>query len=332
MAKIYESITELVGKTPLLEIKNYEKRHNLQAKVLVKLEYYNPNQSVKDRIALAMVEDAEKKGLLKPGYTIVETTSGNTGIGLAAIAATKGYKFRVYIQDQVSKERYQVIHAFGGETIKLSEEPAIAKVLEETGEDFVAAIKALREEVLSKEKDIFFVDQISNPANPAIHETTTGPEIWEDTEGKVDIFVANVGTGGTVSGTGRYLKAKNPEIKIVAIQPGENSLPSDANPEPEEITGVHPFEGVPVERVPETMDLHIYDEKFEVEAVEAYRAAREVAKTDGILIGTSSGAAIYAATQIAKRPENEGKTIVAVLPDTGLRYLSTNLFNEEFQV
>ena len=332
MAKIYESITELVGKTPLLEIKNYEKRHNLQAKVLVKLEYYNPNQSVKDRIALAMVEDAEKKGLLKPGYTIVETTSGNTGIGLAAIAATKGYKFRVYIQDQVSKERYQVIHAFGGETIKLSEEPAIAKVLEETGGDFVAAIKALREEVLSKEKDIFFVDQISNPANPAIHETTTGPEIWEDTEGKVDIFVANVGTGGTVSGTGRYLKAKNPERKIVAIQPGENSLPSDANPEPEEITGVHPFEGVPVERVPETMDLHIYDEKFEVEAVEAYRAAREVAKTDGILIGTSSGAAIYAATQIAKRPENEGKTIVAVLPDTGLRYLSTNLFNEEFQV
>lgn len=332
MAKIYESITELVGKTPLLEIKNYEKRHNLQAKVLVKLEYYNPNQSVKDRIALAMVEDAEKKGLLKPGYTIVETTSGNTGIGLAAIAATKGYKFRVYIQDQVSKERYQVIHAFGGETIKLSEEPAIAKVLEETGGDFVAAIKALREEVLSKEKDIFFVDQISNPANPAIHETATVPEIWEDTEGKVDIFVANVGTGGTVSGTGRYLKAKNPEIKIVAIQPGENSLPSDANPEPEEITGVHPFEGVPVERVPETMDLHIYDEKFEVEAVEAYRAAREVAKTDGILIGTSSGAAIYAATQIAKRPENEGKTIVAVLPDTGLRYLSTNLFNEEFQV
>ena len=330
MAKIYESITELVGKTPLLEIKNYEKRHNLQAKVLVKLEYYNPNQSVKDRIALAMVEDAEKKGLLKPGYTIVETTSGNTGIGLAAIAATKGYKFRVYIQDQVSQERYQVIHAFGGETIKLSEEPAIAKVLEETGGDFVAAIKALRGEVLSKEKNIFFVDQISNPANPAIHETTTGPEIWEDTEGKVDIFVANVGTGGTVSGAGKYLKSKNPDIKIVAIQPGVNSLPSDSNPEPEEITGVHPFEGVPVERVPETMDLHIYDEKFEVETMEAYRAAREVAKTDGILIGTSSGAAIYAATQIAKRPENEGKTIVAVLPDTGLRYLSTNLFNEEF--
>lgn len=332
MAKIYESIMELVGKTPLLEIKNYEKKHNLQAKILVKLEYYNPNQSVKDRIALAMVEDAEKRGLLKPGYTIVETTSGNTGIGLAAIAATKGYKFRVYIQDQVSRERYQVIHAFGGETIKLSEEPAIAKVLEETGGDFVAAIKVLREDILSKEKDIFFVDQVSNPANPAIHEATTGPEIWEDTKGKVDIFVASVGTGGTISGVGKYLKAKNPDIKIVAIQPGANSLPSDANPEPEEITGVHPFEGVPVERVPATMDLYIYDEKFEVETTQAYQAAREVAKTDGILIGTSSGAAIYAATQIAKRPENEGKTIVAVLPDTGLRYLSTNLFNEEFLV
>ena len=232
----------------------------------------------------------------------------------------------------VSQERYQVIHAFGGETIRLSEEPAIAKVLDETDGDFVAAIKALREEVLSKEKDIFFVDQVSNLANPAIHEATTGPEIWEDTDGKVDIFVANVGTGGTVSGAGRYLKSKNPGIKIAAIQPGENSLPSDANPEPEEITGVHPFEGVPAERVPETMDLHIYDEKFEVETMEAYRAAREVAKTDGILIGTSSGAAIHAAAQLAKRPENAGKTIVAVLPDTGLRYLSTNLFNEEFLV
>ena len=332
MGKIYGSITELVGRTPLLEIKNYEKKHGIKAKILVKLEYYNPNQSVKDRIALAMVEDAEKRGLLKPGYTIVETTSGNTGIGLAAIAATKGYPFRVYIQDQVSKERYQVIRAFGGETIKLSEEPAIAKVLEETDGDFVAAIKALKEEVLSKEKNIFFVAQTSNPANPAIHEVTTGPEIWEDTDGNVDIFVANVGTGGTVSGAGKYLKSKNPDIKIVAIQPGAGSLPSEENPEPEEITGVHPFEGVPAERVPSTMNLQIYDEKFEVETTEAYKAAREVAKTDGILIGTSSGAAIHVATELAKRPENEGKTIVAVLPDTGLRYLSTNLFNEDFPV
>ncbi len=331
MGKINKSITELVGRTPLLELVNYEKKNNIDARILVKLEYFNPNQSVKDRIAFAMIEDAEKKGLLKPGYTVVETTSGNTGIGLAAIAAAKGYKFRVYIQDNVSQERFQVIKAFGGEIIKLSDEPVIAEVMKETNGDFVAAIAALREKVLSKEKDIFFVDQTANPANPAIHEATTGPEIWDDTDGNVDILVANVGTGGTVSGTGKYLKSKNPEIKVVAIQPGENSLPSDNNPAPEEITGVHPFEGVPSERVPSTMDLNIYDEKFEVETIQAYKAAREVAKTDGILIGTSSGAAIYAATEIAKRPENKGKTIVAVLPDTGLRYLSTNLFNEEFQ-
>lgn len=328
MGKVYESIIELVGKTPLLELKNYEKKHGLEAKLLVKLEYYNPNQSVKDRIAFAMIEDAEKKGLLKQGYTIVETTSGNTGIGLAAIAAAKGYKFRVYIQDNVSEERFKVIKAFGGQTIKLSEEPAVAKTLAETGGDFIAAIKTLEEEVLSKEKDIFFVNQIANPANPAIHEATTGPEIWEDTDGKVDIFVGNVGTGGTVSGTGKYLKSKNPDIQIVAIQPGPNSLPSDENPEPEEITGVHPFEGIPKERIPATFDVTIYDEKFEVETVQAYEAAREAAKSDGILVGTSSGAAIYAATQLAKRPENKGKTIVALLPDTGLRYLSTKLFED----
>ncbi|WP_027436973.1 PLP-dependent cysteine synthase family protein [Lachnospira multipara] len=332
MGKINSSIQKLVGKTPLLELTNYEKNHNLEAKILVKLEYFNPNQSVKDRIALAMVEDAEKKGLLKPGYTIVETTSGNTGIGLAAIAASKGYKFRVYIQDNVSKERFQVIKAFGGETIKLSEEPHVAKTLAETNGDFVAAIKTLREEVLSKEENIFFVDQVSNPANPKIHELTTGPEIWEDTDGNVDILVANVGTGGTVSGTGKFLKEKNPNVKVVAIQPGPNSLPSESNPNPEEITGVHQFEGIPSERVPQTFNKDIYDEKLEVETVEAYKAAREVAKSDGILIGTSSGAAIFAATKLALRHENKGKTIVAILPDTGLRYLSTNLFNEEFSV
>ncbi|MCR5368672.1 MULTISPECIES: PLP-dependent cysteine synthase family protein [Eubacterium] len=331
MANINTSIAELVGKTPLLELTNYEKNHNLKAKILVKLEYFNPNQSVKDRIALAMIEDAEKKGLLKPGYTVVETTSGNTGIGLAAIAAAKGYKFRVYIQDNVSQERFQVIRAFGGEPIKLSTVPVIAEVLEETNGDFVAAIGALRERVLAKEENIFFVDQTANPANPGVHEATTGPEIWNDTDGNVDILVANVGTGGTVSGTGKFLKSKNPDIKVVAIQPGPNSIPSEANPEPEEITGVHPFEGVPAERVPSTMDLNVYDEKVEVETIEAFRAAREVAKSDGILIGTSSGAAIHAATRLAERPENEGKTIVAILPDTGLRYLSTNLFNEEYQ-
>ena len=267
---INRSIAELVGKTPLLELTGLEKKLGLEAKVIVKLEYFNPNQSVKDRIALAMIEEAEKNGDLKPGYTVVETTSGNTGIGLAAIAAAKGYKFRVYIQDQVSEERFQVIHAFGGETIKLSEEPVVAKALAETNGDFVAAIKALKEQVLDKEENIFFVDQCSNPANPGVHERTTGPEIWNDTDGNVDILVANVGTGGTVSGTGKYLKSKNPDIKVVAIQPGPDSLPSEANPAPEEITGVHPFDGIPAERIPSTMNLNIYDEKFEVERIDAY--------------------------------------------------------------
>lgn len=326
MGKINKSITELVGKTPLLELVNYEANNELEAEIVVKLEYFNPNQSVKDRIALAMIENAEEKGLLKPGYTIVETTSGNTGIGLAAIAAAKGYRFRVYIQDNVSIERFKVIQAFGGETIKLSEEPAVAEVLEKTNGDFVAAIKSLQENVLAKETDIFFVNQVENPANPEVHRRTTGPEIWEDTQGRVDILVAAVGTGGTISGAGAYLKSKNPEIKIVAIQPGPESLPNDKNPNPPDITGVHSFEGIPVERIPGTMDLSIYDEAFEVETWEAYEAARAVAKSDGILIGTSSGAAIHAATQLAKRPENKGKRIVVVLADTGLRYLSTGLF------
>jgi cysteine synthase A len=326
MSGIKKSITELVGSTPLLELTNYERQNNLNAEIVVKLEYYNPNQSVKDRIALAMVEDAEKKGLLKPGDTIVETTSGNTGIALAAFAAAKGYKFRVYIQDQVSIERFKVIKAFGGETIKLSDEPVVAKVLQETGGDFVAAIKELEDKVLTKESNIFFVNQIANPANPDIHKTTTGPEIWRDTKGKIDYLVAAVGTGGTVSGAGEYLKSKNPDIKIAAIQPGPGSLPSPENPAPKEITGVHPFSGIPLERIPVTMNLNIYDEEFKIETDQAYEAARAVAKSDGILIGTSSGAAIYAATQIARRPENKGKRIVVILADTGLRYLSTGLF------
>lgn len=326
MSGIKKSITELVGRTPLLELTNYEKQNQLEAEIVVKLEYYNPNQSVKDRIALAMIADAEQKGLLKPGYTIVETTSGNTGIGLAAIAAAKGYRFRVYIQDQVSIERFKVIKAFGGEIIKLGEVPVVAKVMEETGGDFVAAIKELEDKVLAKEKNIFFVNQVANPANPEIHKATTGPEIWEDTRGKVDILVSAVGTGGTVSGTGAYLKSKNPAIKIVAIQPGPGSLPSEANKTPEEITGVHPFLGIPPERIPSTMDLSIYDEAVEIETEQAYVTARAVAKSDGILLGTSSGAAIYAAVQLAKRPENKGKRIVVIAPDTGLRYLSTKLF------
>ena len=326
MGKINQSIAELVGKTPLLQLNGYAKKHGLEADVISKLEYFNPNQSVKDRIALAMIEDAEKKGLLKDGDTVVETTSGNTGIGLAAIAAAKGYPFRVYIQDQVSEERFKVIHALGGETVKLGEEPELAKVIEETGGDFVALITTLKEKVLSKEDHICFVDQLSNPANPLIHKRTTGPEIWEDTDGQVDILVSCVGTGGTVSGTGEYLKEKNPNVKVVAVQPGPNSIPGNENPTPEEITGVHPFEGVPETFIPGNLDRDIHDEWLAVETQDAYKAAREVAKSDGILIGTSSGAALFAATELAKRPENKGKKIVVVFPDTGLRYLSTNLF------
>ena len=330
MSGVYQSITELVGRTPLLKLNGYIKDNGLEAEVIGKQEYFNPNQSVKDRIALAMIEDAEKSGKLKHGYTVVETTSGNTGIGLAAIAAAKGYPFRVYIQDQVSEERFKVIKAFGGKTIKLTEEPSIAKTLKETNGDFVAAIKSLKDEVISKEENVVFVDQCSNPANPNIHRLTTGPEIWEDTEGKVDILVACVGTGGTISGAGGFLKSKNPNIKVVGVQPGPNSLPSDEKPEPdEEITGVHPFSGVPDNLVPSTLDRNIYDEVIAVEALDAYKAARNVARKDGILIGTSSGAALFAATELAKRPENKGKKIVAVFPDTGLRYLSTNLFAEE---
>jgi cysteine synthase A len=328
MSNINQSITELVGHTPLLQLNGYIKKHDLPATVIGKLEFFNPNQSVKDRIALSMIEEAEASGRLKPGDTVVETTSGNTGIGLAAIAAAKGYPFRVYIQDQVSAERFQVIQAFGGKTIKLTEEPVIAKTLAETNNDFVAAIKALKENVLDKEEHVCFVDQCSNPANPSAHRKTTGPEIWEDTDGQVDILVACVGTGGTISGTGAYLKEKNPNIKVYAVQPGPNSLPSEKNPTPEEITGVHPFEGVPPEIVPANLDRSVYDEKLDIETSEAYEAARELAKSDGILVGTSSGAALAAAAKLAKRLENKGKKIVVIFPDTGLRYLSTNLFRK----
>lgn len=330
MGKIYNSIAELVGRTPLLELKNYEEKHNLKAKILVKLEYYNPNQSVKDRIALAMVEDAERTGKLKKGDTIIELTSGNTGIGLAAIAAAKGYKFRVYIQDQVSKERFQVIHAFGGETVKVSEVPEIVESMEKYGADFVECVKAL-ERAVSSEENIWFADQTRNSANPDIHFRTTGPEIWQDTDGNVDILVANVGTGGTLSGTGNYLKSQNPNIQVVGIQPTEDSFQSPERPEQEEITGVHPFENVEERFIPANLDRKVYDDWYEVHTNQAYESAREVAKTDGILVGASSGAAIYIATKLAEKPENAGKTIVAVLPDTGLRYLSTHLFDENYQ-
>ena len=327
MAKIHQSIAELVGKTPLLQINGYNKAKNLDANIVVKLEYFNPNQSVKDRIALAMVEEAERTGKLKKGDTIIELTSGNTGVGLAAIAAAKGYKFRVYIQDQVSKERFQVIHALGGETVKLSEVPEIVESFEKNGPDFIECVKALERHLEAKgDKNYWFADQTRNPENPNIHFNTTGPEIWNDTEGKVDAFVACVGTGGTLSGVGNYLKSKNPNVKVFGVQPTEDSFQSPERPDQEEITGVHPFENTKEEYIPANLDRKVYDGYFEIHTDQAYEAARLLAKKDGVLVGASSGAALYAATQLAQRPEYKGKTIVALLADTGLRYLSTHLF------
>ena len=327
MGAIHHSITELVGHTPLLELTNYEKEHKLQAEIVAKLEYFNPNQSVKDRIAKGMIETAEKQGLIHPGDTLVETTSGNTGIAEAAIAAAKGYKYQVYIQDQVSAERFKVIRALGGEPIKLSTIPSVKKILDETGGDFMAAVKHLKVNYLKKDKKRFFIVQVGNPENTGAHRKTTGPEIWEDTDGKVDIFIACVGTGGTLSGAGQYLKFQDPAVKVIGVQPGEASQPTVEHPSPEyEITGIHAFSGVPEDHMPGALDREIYDEVIEVEGDVAAQAVREVAKSDGILVGTSSGAALYAARQVAERPENRGKRIVVIFPDTGLRYLSTNLY------
>ena len=326
MSRIYESITELIGNTPLLRLNGFIKHEDLSADILGKIEYYNPNQSIKDRIAYSMIEAAEKEGKLKPGVTIVEATSGNTGIGLSAFAAIKGYKSRIYVQDNVSIERFKVMNAFGTEVAKMSDIPEVKKALEENHNDYVAGYAAFYEKLSEGGDNIFIVNQDANPANPDIHYRTTGPEIWNDTEGKVDIVVAAVGTGGTVTGVGKYLKSKKPSVKVIAVQPGERSIPSEKNPHPEEIAGVHPFEGIPKEFVPSNLDPAYYDECFPVETQQAYEAARKVAKTDGILIGASSGAILYAAEQIAKREENKGKTIVAIFPDTGLRYLSTNLY------
>ena len=314
MGKIYKNATELIGKTPLVEFSNIEKKLGLEARILAKLEYFNPAGSVKDRIALEMIEDAEKSGRLKEGSTIIEPTSGNTGIGLPAIATAKGYRTVIVMPETMSVERRNIIKAYGAEI-----------VLTDGSKGMSGAI-AKAKELQEKTPDSIIAGQFENPANPAAHKKTTGPEIWEDTNGNVDILVASVGTGGTVSGTGKYLKSKNPDLYVVALQPGKNSLPSPENPAPEEIMGVHPFAGVPREMVPEIMDMDIYDERYDVETPDAYRVTREVAKTDGILVGTSSGAAIFAATEIAKRPENAGKNIVVILADNGMKYLSTNMY------
>lgn len=310
MSKVYRSLTELIGKTPLLELSNYEKKHELKAKVIGKLEYFNPAGSVKDRIAKSMIEDAEARGALKPGSVIIEPTSGNTGIGLASVAAARGYRIILTMPETFSVERRNLLKAYGAEL-----------VLTEGAKGMKGAIAKADE--LSKEiPNSFIPGQFTNPANPAVHKATTGPEIWEDTDGKVDIFISGAGTGGTVTGAGEFLKSKNPNIKIVVLEPADSPVLSEGRPGPHKIQGIGPG------FVPDVLNTSVYDEIITVKNEDAFAVGKEVAKTEGLLVGISSGAAIWAATELARRPENAGKTIVAILPDTGERYLSTPLFAE----
>ncbi len=308
MSKIYTSADQLIGKTPLLELVHIEKQEGLEAKLLAKLEYFNPAGSVKDRIAKAMIDDAEAKGLLKPGSVIIEPTSGNTGIGLASVAAARGYRIIIVMPETMSVERRQLMKAYGAEL-----------VLTEGAKGMKGAI-AKADELAKEIPNSFIPGQFVNPANPAIHKATTGPEIWEDTDGKVDIFVAGVGTGGTVTGVGEYLRKKNPKVKIVAVEPAASPVLSKGT------SGSHKIQGIGAGFVPDVLDTGIYDEVIAVENDDAFAVGKQVGKAEGVLVGISSGAAVWAAIQLAKRPENKGKTIVALLPDTGDRYLSTPLF------
>ncbi|MGL5436297.1 MAG: cysteine synthase A [Lachnospiraceae bacterium] len=311
MAKVYESLTDLIGKTPLLRLKNYEAKNGLSAGIVAKLEYYNPAGSVKDRIAKAMIEDAEQKGLLNPNSVIIESTSGNTGIGLAAVAAARGYRIILTMPETMSIERRNLLKAYGAELM-----------LTEGAKGMKGAI-AKADELAAEIPNSFIPGQFVNPANPAVHKATTGPEIWDDTDGKVDILVSGIGTGGTISGTGEYLKLKNPNVKVIAVEPTDSPVLSKGTP------GPHKIQGIGAGFVPDTLNTSIYDEIITVSNDDAFKTGRAVAKAEGLLVGISSGAALYAATELAKRPENEGKTIVVVLPDTGERYLSTALFSEE---
>lgn len=306
--RVYRKITDLIGGTPLLELTNYEKANELNAKVYAKLEYFNPAGSVKDRIAKAMLDDAEEKGLLKPGAVIIEPTSGNTGIGLASVAASRGYKVILTMPETMSVERRNLLKAYGAEL-----------VLTEGTKGMPGAI-AKAKELAEQTPNSYIPSQFTNPANPAVHLKTTGPEIWADTDGKVDIFVAGVGTGGTLSGVGAYLKSQNPNVKVVAVEPATSPVLSGGK------AGPHKIQGIGAGFVPDTLNTDIYDEILPVQNEDAFATGRALARSEGVLVGISSGAAVFAAAQLAKRPENAGKVIVALLPDTGERYLSTPMF------
>lgn len=310
MANIYKGTLGLIGNTPLVEVTNLEEALGLKARVLVKLEYFNPAGSVKDRIAKAMIEDAEQKGLLKEGSVIIEPTSGNTGIGLAAIAATKGYRIILTMPETMSVERRNILKAYGAEL-----------VLTEGAKGMKGAI-AKADELAAELENSFIPGQFVNPANPAIHKATTGPEIWNDTDGEVDYFIAGVGTGGTLTGTGEFLKSKNPDVKIVALEPASSPVLSEGK------GGAHKIQGIGAGFVPDVLNTGIYDEIIRIDNDDAFDTGKEIARTEGILVGISSGAALNAALQLAKRPENKGKTIVALLPDSGDRYYTTPLFGE----
>lgn len=310
VSKIYKSVTELIGRTPIIELKNIEEKHNLKATVLAKLEYFNPAGSVKDRVAKAMIEDAEKSGVLKKGATIIEPTSGNTGIGLASVATAKGYKTILTMPETMSIERRNLLKAYGAEIVLTDGTKGMSGAIAKANE--------LKEEI----ENAVILGQFVNPANPKVHYETTGPEIFEDTDGNVDIFVAGVGTGGTLSGTGKYLKSKNPSVKVAAVEPATSPVLSEGH------GGPHKIQGIGAGFVPDTLDTDIYDEIITVKNEDAFATANTIAKSEGILVGISSGASLWAAVELAKRPENEGKTIVALLPDTGERYLSAGVYSD----